>query len=243
METLAKYLLLPSNLITLCALLGLGMLCSRLYRKWGVRLSLGAFACYVLFASGPVAFLLLGYLEYQVPSATVSEREGIRTIVVLAAYGESDLSVPLSSRVSSGTAFRLLEAISLFQAAPDSTVIVSGGGVVPAIMREVLISAGVPSDHIMVDGESFSTFESAMHLASVLESAPFLLVTSAGHMPRAKGAFQKLGTNPRAVPTHYMSKQNWLAIQYLPSPAHLGYSDLAVSEYAALCWYRLKGWL
>jgi len=243
METVVKYLLLPSNLITLSALLGFGMLWSRWFRKWGVRLCQGAFGCYVLFASGPVAFLLLGHLEYQVPSATESEREAIRTIVVLAAYAELDPSVPLSSRVSDGTAFRLLEAISLFQAAPDSTVIVSGGGVVPAIMRDVLISAGVPSDHIVVDGESVSTFESAMHLAPMLETAPFLLVTSAGHMPRAKGVFQKLGTNPRAVPTHYMSKRNWLAIQYLPSPAHLAYSDLAVSEYAALCWYGLKGWL
>lgn len=206
-------------------------------------MSLLTLACYLAFASGPIAFLLLGYLEYQVPSAPVSEREGIRTIVVLAAYAESDPLVPLSGRVSSGTAVRLLEAISLFQAKPDSTLIVSGGGVVPAIMRDVLISAGVPADHIMVDGASFSTFESATHLASVLERAPFLLVTSAGHMPRAMGVFRKIGGDPRPIPTHYLTRRNWLAIQYLPKPSHLEYSDLAMSEYAALVWYRINGWL
>jgi len=241
MEAFIKYLILPSNLIALSAVLGFGLLCSRWSRRVGVWLSLWTFVCYAVFASGPVAFLLLGYLEYQVPSATASERENIHTIVVLSAYAESDPSVPLSSRVSSGTAFRLLEAISLFQVAPDSNVIVSGGGVVPGIMRDVLISAGIPSDHIAVDDKSLSTFESATHLAPILGMAPFLLVTSAGHMPRAKGVFQKLGTNPRAVSTHYMSKKNWLAIQYLPSPAHLAYSDLAVSEYAALLWYWLDG--
>lgn len=202
-----------------------------------------AFACFVLFGTGPVAFLLLGHLEYQVPSATALEREAIHTIVVLAAYAESDLAVPLSSRVSNGTAFRLLEAMSLFQSAPGSTVILSGGGEVPTIMRDMLVSAGIPPDRIVVDGDSESTFESAIHLSPMLGKTPFLLVTSAGHMPRAKGVFQKAGTSPRAVPTHYMTKRNWLAIQYLPSPLHLGCSDLAVSEYTALLWYRIKGWL
>jgi uncharacterized SAM-binding protein YcdF (DUF218 family) len=71
----------------------------------------------------------------------------------------------------------------------------------------------------------------------------FLLVTSAGHIPRAMGVFRKLGMNPRAAPTYYLTRRNWLAVQYLPSPLHLQYSDLAVSEYAALFWYRLNGWL
>jgi len=243
METFFKHLILPSNLIAVSAVLGFCLLCSRWSRRVGTWVSLLTLACYVLFASGPIAFLLLGYLEYQVPSATVSEREGIRTIVVLAAYAESDPLVPLSGRVSNGTAFRLLEAISLFQAKPDSILIVSGGGVVPAIMRDVLISAGVPADHIMVDDASFSTFESAMHLASELEKAPFLLVTSAGHMPRAMGVFRKIGGDPRPIPTHYLTRRNWLAIQYLPKPSHLEYSDLAMSEYAALVWYRVNGWL
>lgn len=243
MEAIVKYLVLPSNVISLIALLGFALLCSRRSRRLGIGLSIWAFACYGVFASGPVAFMLLGNLEFQIPSATASERENVHTIVVLSAYGESDPSIPLNSRVSSGTAFRLLETISLFQAAPRSQVIVSGGGVVPGLMRDLLISAGVPSDHIVVDDNSLSTLESAVHLTSMLGAAPFLLVTSAGHMPRAKGVFEKLGGSPRAVPTHYMSKRNWLAIQYLPSPAYLGYSDLAVSEYAALCWYRLKGWI
>lgn len=243
METLAKYLLLPSNQIMVSALVGFGLLCGRRSRRWGVWVSLWAFILYVVFASGPVAFLLLSHLEYQVPSATASQRENIRTIVVLSAYAEADPLLPLSSRVSSGTAFRLLEAISLFQKTPDAKVIVSGGGAVPGIMRDVLVSAGVPSDHIVVDDRSLSTVESAIHLTPILGAAPFLLVTSAGHMPRAKGAFEKLGGVPRAVPTHFLSRQNWLAIQYLPTPAHLGYSDLAVLEYAALYWYQFKGWV
>lgn len=243
MESAFKYLLLPSTLIALSAIGGLVLFCIRHTRKGGISLSIIAFSLYTCFGSGPVAFLLLGHLEYQVPPSTAWEREGIDTIVVLAEHAESDLAIPQSSRVSNGTAFRLLEAISVFSSAPDSTVIVSGGGVVPVIMHDILVSSGLPEGHIRVDANSSSTFESAINLSSTLRGMPFALVTSAGHMPRAMGVFQKAGMIPRAIPTHYMTKHNWLAIQYFPSPLHLGYSDLAVSEYAALLWYRLKGWL
>lgn len=225
------------------AIAGLVLLCPRITRRWGAALCTVSFVSYLILAAGPVAFLLLGHLEYQVPSASAPEREKVQTIVVLAAHAELDLDIPLSSRVSNGTAFRLLEAMSLFHAAPDSTVIVSGGGAVPIIMRDVLVSSGIPPDHVVVDAESLSTFESAKYMAGQFGALPFLLVTSAGHMPRAMGVFLKAGTNPRPVPTHYLTRRNWLAIQYLPSPVHLEYSDLAISEYAALVWYRLRGWL
>lgn len=243
MATILKYLILPSTLIMISAIAGLVLLCAHSTRKWGVWLSFAAFVSYMIFASGPVAFLLLGHLEYQVVPSMVSEREGARTIVVLAAHAEPDGGIPLSSRVNGAAAFRLLETLSLFQAEPESIVIVTGGGEVPIIMRDVLASAGIPAGHILVDVNSFSTAESAQHLAPMLGTSPFLLVTSAGHMPRAMGVFQKAGMIPRAVPTHYVTKRNWLAIQYLSSPVHLGYSDWAVSEYAALLWYRIKGWV
>jgi uncharacterized SAM-binding protein YcdF (DUF218 family) len=243
MDTIVKYLVLPSSLIILSALAGLALLCFRSTRKWGVSLSVTALVFYLIFGAGPVAFLLLGHLEYQIPPATVSERAGARTIVVLAGYAESDIDMPVSSRVNSASAFRLLEAISLFQSVPDSTVIVSGAGAVPAIMRDLLVAAGIPAERIQVNADSSSTLESTIHLIPTLGRTPFLLVTSAGHMPRAMRVFEKAGMTPRAVPTHYLVRRNWLAIQYLPSPLHLEYSDLAVSEYAALFWYYLRGWV
>jgi uncharacterized SAM-binding protein YcdF (DUF218 family) len=243
MDIIVKYLILPSSLIMLCAVTGLVLIWFRATRKQGVSLCIIALSGYVFFGAGPVAFLLLGHLEYQIPAATASERTGIRRVVILAAYAESDQGIPLSARVNGASAFRVLEALSLLQSVPDSMVIVSGEGAAPAIMREVLVAAGVPPERILVDSESSNTFESAKHLSPLLGSAPFLLVTSAGHMPRALGVFVKAGMNPRPVPTHFMARRNWLATQYLPSPAHLEYSDLAISEYVAVFWYRLKGWV
>jgi len=212
-------------------------------RKLGMRLGILALVLYTIFGAGPVSFLLLGHLEYQIPPVTAAERDDVRTIVVLTAHAEPDPAVPLSSHVNSPSAYRILEALKLFRDAPDSIVIVSGGGVVPSVMADVLISSGIPNDHVRIDAESFSTAESARQLYPLLGHSPFLLVTSAGHMPRALKVFQKVGMYPLAAPTNYMTRRNWLAVQYFPSPLHLQYSDLAVSEYEALVWYRLKGWL
>lgn len=212
-------------------------------RVWATISGALALSVYLVFGAGPISFMLLGSLEFQFPPAAQAERKEISTIVVLSGYAESDPDRPLSSQVNSTSAFRLLEALGLFNDRPDSTVVISGKGEVAAIMRDVVISLGVPPERIILDSVSSSTYESAKNLSSRLGQAPFLLVTSAGHMPRSMGVFRKAGTQPIPVPTDYMTKKNPYATQYLPSPRHLYYSDLAIAEYAALIWYRLNGWV
>ncbi len=241
--TIVKYLVLPSNLMTISVLVGLGLVLFPITRKTGCWVTSMGLFIYVVFGSGPVSFLLLGLLEFQIPPSDRTEREQAAAVVVLAGYGESDPDHPLSSRVNTMSAIRLLETVMLHETHTEATVIVSGTGEVAHIMREILVSAGVSAHQITVDDRSISTYESAMHVAPLVGSKPFLLVTSAGHMPRAIGAFRKAGIHPLAVPTDYLTKRNPLATTYLPSPLHLHDSDLAISEYAALAWYALKGWI
>lgn len=243
LEGIVKYLVLPSSIVTIGLIAGFLLAWVQSVRRWGIWAGIAALATYAIFGAGPVSFFLLGSLEYQIPPATILEKTEASTIVVLTGYAEYDLDHPLSSQVNSASAFRLLEALQLFRSAPDSTVIISGAGEVVTIMRDVLVSSGVPAGQVRVDPDSFSTFESAKHLAHTLAERPFLLVTSAGHMPRAIGVFRKAGTVPLPVSTHYLTKRNALATQYFPSPTHLACSDLAISEYAALAWYYMNGWM
>lgn len=240
-ETVVKFLILPSSLVTIGGGVSIVLLAVRQLRRWALPVSAGALTLYLLFGAGPVSFLLLGALEYRIPPATVEERGGAKRIVVLTGHAEHDPETPLSSHVNDASASRLLETLNLHRATPALPIIITGGGQVPIIMRDLLVASGVPAELVESESRSFSTYESAVHLAPLLEVKPFLLVTSAGHMPRAVGVFKKAGMQPIPVPTHYMSRRNWLATQYLPSPLHLRYSDLAVSEYAALAWYYLNG--
>lgn len=229
--------------MTICALTSLVLTMVRPARLWAIASGALALSIFLVFGSGPVSFLLLGSLEFQVPPAGHKERRQVDTIVVLAGYAEIDPDHPVSSQVNSNSAFRLLESLMLFQSRQNSTVIISGKGEVARIMRDVVVQSGVPAEQVIVDSVSSSTYESAKNLSPRLGQAPFLLVTSAGHMPRSMGAFKKAGSRPLPVSTDYMTKRNPLATQYLPSPVHLHHSDLAISEYAALIWYRFNGWV
>ena len=106
-------------------------------------------------------------------------------------------------------------------------------------MKEVLLSLGLPDNQVIIEAESRSTFENAIVLQKKLNDRSFILVTSAGHMPRAVAVFKKLGMNPIPAPTDYQVGNNPLASHYLPSPSHLIYSDLAVHEYLGILWYRI----
>jgi uncharacterized SAM-binding protein YcdF (DUF218 family) len=242
METIVKYLIIPSSLMTISVLAGLVLFPFRTTRKAGIGMSCVGCVIYGVFGAGPVSMLLLGTLEFRIPPVDPIEREKAEAIVVLAAYGEAYPDHPLSSRVSGASAIRLLETVMLYRSRP-TTVFVSGFDDVARIMRDILVQVGVPADQVIVDSVSRHTHESAKHLAPSLGDRPFLLITSAGHMPRAMGVFLKVGTHPLPVPTDYMTKRNIFATNYLPSPMHLHYSDLAISEYAALCWYWLKRWV
>lgn len=229
--------------MTICVIVSVTLAFVRQARLCAIALGAIALSVYLVFGAGPISFILLGSLEFQFPSAGLAERNEANTIVVLSGYAESDPDRPLSSQVNSTSAFRLLETLGLFYGRPDSTVVISGKGEVVSIMRDVVLSLGVPPERVIVDSASSSTYGSAKSLSSRLGQAPFLLVTSAGHMPRSMGVFRKVGAHPIPVPTDYMTKKNPYATQYLPSPRFLYYSDLAISEYAALIWYRLNGWI
>jgi uncharacterized SAM-binding protein YcdF (DUF218 family) len=76
-----------------------------------------------------------------------------------------------------------------------------------------------------------------------------LLVTSAMHMPRAHGAFRRLGvdavpatTDIRVVEVPDKFAQPWF-MRFLPSAAALSDSTGAIHEYLGYVYYRLRGWV
>lgn len=196
---------------------------------------------YIFFGSGPVSFWLLGNLEYRYPPLShFEELKGINTIVVLAAYAEIYPSYPLSSEVNFASAFRIIEALRIYNDLPNAEILISGEEDMPEIMKKLLISLGVSGDRIAIENQSENTYESAVNVRKIVGAKSFILVTSAGHMPRAMGVFHKLAMNPIPAPTNYMTRKNYLAVNYFPDPMQLMYSDLAVHEYLGIFWYRLN---
>jgi uncharacterized SAM-binding protein YcdF (DUF218 family) len=242
MLDILKYLLSPSNFIVVLLVAGtLSLFFGRL-RKLAIILVVIGIISYITLGAGPVSYWLIGKLEHRYPALNnLDNVKNIDTIVVLAGHAEPDPCFPISSVVSSSTAFRLMEATRLRQFIPGSTIVITGAGDVPNLMKEVLVSIGIPGKDVITENYSLNTFESAANIRKILGPKDFILVTSAGHMPRSILVFRKAGMNPIPAPTDYMAGTNIFAASFLPTPLHLMYSDLAVHEYIGMLWYKITG--
>ena len=69
---------------------------------------------------------------------------------------------------------------------------------------------------------------------------PFLLVTSAFHIPRAIFFLRKIGLNPIAAPADFLgqSRYNYAFSPWFPAADHFAHSSYAIKEYAGLLFYR-----
>jgi uncharacterized SAM-binding protein YcdF (DUF218 family) len=235
-------LLLPSGVVTLLCLAGIAALLVRRTRRIAYLPLAVAAAAMLLFSNGGIATLLTSPLEYAYPAMQDPQQHPeARAIVVLTAYVTDDKDMPLSTKMNSSSAFRVLEAANLFARRPECQVIVTGGAVAARIMGRQLQVLGVPASRLMIEDQSIHTISSARNLQPLLAGKAVFLVTSAGHMRRAMGVFQKQGILPIAAPTDYKLPRSAAHASWTSSSFHLQASDLAVHEYLALLWYRVSG--
>lgn len=109
------------------------------------------------------------------------------------------------------------------------------------IQSEWLKMAGVPDEAIIVERQSKRTYESGQQVSKIMRQRGFrsaVVVTSELDVPRVRLVFEKLG-----IPASF------LAVPEFKPPAKLfylsGFSFFYHStyEYAALVFYKFKGWI
>jgi uncharacterized SAM-binding protein YcdF (DUF218 family) len=195
----------------------------------------------LLFSSGMVAAALMSPLEYGHPTLhDPQSAPQARHIVVLTGWATDDADMPLTGRMGSSAAYRVLLALELFEARPDCDVIVSGDLTTANIMGEALVKLGVPAQKLRLETGSRSTADSAAHLAPIVGRDGFFLVTSAGHLPRSIEAMRRHGLTAIAAPTDHKMSKDWRRAELGPAPGSLAVSDLAIHEYLGIVWYRLR---
>jgi uncharacterized SAM-binding protein YcdF (DUF218 family) len=138
---------------------------------------------------------------------------------------------------------RAYEVIKLSLKLKDAKIITSGyaGKIMISdalYAKKELISLGIKENRIMMQEKPKDTIEEAKSIKKLLNNKPFILVTSAYHMPRAMKIFQMQGLNPIAVPTDFTVKEQ-------TSNSYLSVNDLrkvsiAIHEYIGLAWLKIK---
>ncbi len=208
----------------------------------------------LLFSNHGVADRLLGPLESRYPPlAARADAPGVRPrpgfIAVLAAGFAVDPRLPPSSQISQETMLRLAEGIRLYRERPGSKLVLSGGAwlePVPEaeIMARVAEALGASRRDIVLDSESRDTEDEARLLQPTLGSEPFVLVTSAAHMPRSMALFRKLGMKPIAAPADFLVTHGSFRITpetVYPNSKALRKSETAAYECLGLAWAKLRG--
>ena len=104
---------------------------------------------------------------------------------------------------------------------------------------------GIPDSAIFVEDRSNNTFDNALYAKQILDSAhlkpPYLLITSAFHMPRASVLFKNAGLPTVSFPCNYAAGMgNFSLLSLLPHPWVLLGWDSYLKETAGYLWYKSK---
>lgn len=191
----------PSNLLISLVLLGLILALFKRFRRLGIGLSLVFTVATGALGLLPIASYILLPLEERFPPFRDDGRP-VDGIILLGGSVEAADSASRGMIVSNESAERVLDTIQLAHRYPNARILISGGGgtvfgdgaAEAPIIAAYLKSVGIDPGRILVEDRSRTTSENALFsrdLAKPREGERWLLVTSAWHMPRAVGVFEK----------------------------------------------------
>ena len=216
-------------------------------RRWvlaaGAMLLLGGWA--------PLPDALLRHLERQYPEPPAMPIQQYAGVVVLGGALESGYVGEGSEEPQvNGAAERMTTVLPLLRQAPDLAVVFTGGngeyfGNGPSEAeraRRFFVQLGLDPQRVRLESQSRNTYENAVftaRLSGIDPRKPWILITSASHMPRALAVFRKQGWNvtPYSVDFNTGLSTPWTSYS-------LRISDkwpIALKEYIGILAYRLTG--
>ncbi len=198
---IAWFFTTPSNLLVSLILLGLLLAVFRRLRAFGIGLSLVFTLATIALGLLPIASYILLPLEERFPPFRHDGRP-VDGIILLGGSVEAADSASRGSIVANESAERVLDTIQLAHRYPNARILISGGGgtvfgngaAEAPVIAAYFKSIGIDPARMLVEDRSRTTAENATfsrELAQPREGERWLLVTSAWHMPRAVGVFEK----------------------------------------------------
>ncbi len=233
----------PLGLILTLTSIGLYFLYKSSYTK--AKLFLSFSLLLLLFLSyPPVENFLIQQLESQYSKYDYKD-DDIAYIHVLGSGHYENNKWPLSSQIGNASLKRTIEGITIYKKLdkPNIKLIFTGysglNNTIPnaEINASIARIADIGNQNIIINGVPKDTKEEADFAKSILGDSPFILVTSAAHMPRAMKLFKDLGLNLIAAPTDFRGKD--LQLLTAPNIGSLQLSRIAIHEYLGIVWSYL----
>lgn len=151
---------------------------------------------------------------------------------------------------------RFLETALLYKRGQiENIVVAAGNGYITknnfseaGFIKRHLIDLGIPAERIFADSASRNTLENALFAKrltdSVQVSGPYLLISSAMHLPRALNVFQKAGITATPFPCDFQGRgggNNIFEDYLLPSSRALWQWDNLLKEWVGSIAYSITG--
>ncbi|MCX8957395.1 envelope biogenesis factor ElyC [Erwinia psidii] len=238
-------LLLPLPLLLMLMTAGLLLLWFSRWQKTGKIILSCTWLILILLSLQPVADGLLRPTENRYP--TWQQQQKIDYVVVLGGGYTWDANWAPSANMLNNSLPRLTEGIRLWRENPGAKMIFTGAKAQhnplssAEVTSRVAQSLGVPASEIITLDRPRDTRQEANEVAKVVGHHPFLLVTSASHLPRAMIFFRQQGLNPFPAPANQLAISSPLNFweKAIPSPLWLSHSETAMYEMLGRLWQRM----
>ena len=252
-----SYWLMPLPLCLALMVMGLLLLRSARWSRAGRILLASGVLLLLVLSNKQVGAALLRPLESQYPAlpefapgaAVPAALAACRTIVVLGGGHADATGLPATEKLSSSALARLVEAVRIARMLPTASLLVSGpaagaGATHASVLATAAVSLGIDPRRIVQIDTARDTDDEVQEIRRRLgPGQPFVLVTSAWHMPRAVALMRRAGLEPLPCPADFLSRTNAdaRAGDWLFDVSGLEHSTWAVYERLGTIWARWQG--
>ena len=181
------------------------------------------------------------YPSFDAPARCVAlDGTSERRVVVLGSAANDAPGRSAVSRLSSQGVSRLAEGVGIYRSCGAKALLLTGdfSAQAAALAAQAL---GVPSSATRVVPGAITTAMEAAVLHPLLGAEPFILVSSALHLPRAMALFEERGMAPVAAPTAFLTATVDSGAPFLPHAHSYELWQHYLHERIGLLWGRLSG--
>jgi uncharacterized SAM-binding protein YcdF (DUF218 family) len=225
-------------------------------RKWGKKLLWTGIGLLLFFTNPFLSNLALQVWEPEFKSFEEIESHEIGIVLT----GVTNMSKTAYDRTFFNKgADRITHALQLYRMGKIKKILITGGqGLNPVnpqteaeLLRRFLVMTGVPKSDILIEDQAKNTAQNAQFSRDFLDQIgistdqEFILITSAFHMYRAKGCFDKVGLKTQTFPADYYAhdvKYDFPSLFY-PDAESITYWHKLFKEWIGIILYKFAGYI
>ncbi len=201
---------------------------------------------FILFSNG---WLLNCYARKWQPAPVVLNAGNVYSCgIVLGGFASTDAN---ENGYFNPTADRFIQTVKLYKLGNIKHILINGGNGKrnkrnfreAAWVKGELLAMGIPGSVIFIEDRSNNTFDNAKYAKKILDSVklkpPYLLITSAHHVPRASLLFKHAGIPVVPFPCNYISGRGSFSFSgILPQFYVLTGWETYLKEAVGYLWYK-----